>query len=50
MVFQKFRLYQKYPLSVNMAVYINKLETHGKSVNLLSKNTQNIQIKKNVDI
>ena len=33
-----FRIYQKYPLPVNMAVDINKVEIHDKSVNLLSKN------------
>ena len=34
-----FRIYQKDPLPVNMAVHINKLEMHDKSVDLLSKNS-----------
>ena len=37
-----FRIYQKYPLPVNMAVDKNKLESHDKNVNLLSKNTCSI--------
>ena len=36
-----FRIYQKYPLNVNMAVDKNKLESHDKNINLLSKNTYN---------
>ena len=34
-----FRIYRKHPLPVNMAVDINKLEMHDKSVDLLSKNS-----------
>ena len=34
-----FRIYRKNPLPVNMTVDENKLEIHGKKVNLLSKNT-----------
>ena len=33
-----FRIYQKYPLPVNMAVDINNVEFHDKFVNLLSNN------------
>ena len=37
-----FSNYQKYPLSVSMAVDINKLKIHDKSVHLLNKNAENI--------
>ena len=37
-----FRIYQKYPLPVNMAVDINKLEIQDKTDSLLSKNTKNM--------
>ena len=33
-----FRIYRKHPHPVNIAVDINKIEMHDKSVDLLSKN------------
>ena len=50
-VFPTFRIYQKYPLQVNMAVVINKHKICEKSIDLLKESVENyIKYKKYMDI
>ena len=50
-VFPAFRIYQKNPLPVNMAVVINKQKIHEKSMDLLKESLENcLKYKKYVDI
>ena len=51
MVFLTYRIYQKHPLPVNMAVVINEPKIRVKSINLLKESFGNyVKSKKYMDI
>ena len=50
-VFSTFRIFQKHPLPVNMAVVINKHKIREKSIDLLKESLENcLKYKKYMDI